>query len=150
MVLAGLCACSPTITSRGYNSDKLEFSDESIKPGLATTSTVRNILGSPSSVSSFGDPTWYYVSSKMKTFAFLKPKVIDRKVIAIAFDSNGTVKSVQHYGLQDMRDVALRKDYTPAEGNDLTILQQLLGNVGRFNPGESGIPGAPSTMGTGL
>lgn len=149
VLLVMLCGCVATTTSRGYNSDKLQLSEDAIKPGLANVNTVRNVLGSPSATSSFGDPTWYYISSKTKTVAFLKPKVVEQNVIAVAFDDKGTVKSVHKYDRDDMREFALRKDYTNTEGHDLTVLQQLLGNVGRFNPAEGGMPGAPSTIGTG-
>lgn len=144
-----LVGCISTTTSRGYNSDKLQLSENEIKPGIANINTVRNVMGSPSATSSFGDPTWYYISSKTKSVAFLQPEVIEQNVIAIAFDEKGTVKNVQKYDKNDMRRFELRKDYTEAEGNDLTVLQQLLGNVGRFNPANGGMPGTPSTIGTG-
>lgn len=149
-LIVTLSGCVATTTSRGYSAEKLQLSENAIKPGLASTNTVKNVLGSPSATSSFGDPTWYYVSSKTKSVAFLQPKVVEGKVIAISFNDAGIVKGVRKYDQNDMREVALRQDHTPAEGDDLTVLQQLLGNVGRFNPAEGGIPGMPSTIGTGL
>lgn len=149
LLVSTLTACASTITNRGYNSEKLQKVDTLIKPGVANSSTVRNLFGSPSATSSFGGETWYYMSSKTKSLAFLKPKVMEQNVVAIAFNEDGTVNSIRKYDRNDMRDVASRDDYTRSEGNDLTVLQQLLGNVGRFNPAGGGLPGAPSTIGTG-
>ena len=38
------------------------------------------------------------------------------------------------YGQEDGRTIAYVDRTTPTEGNELTLIQQLLGNLGRFNP----------------
>lgn len=149
LLLALLSACVATTHNRGYNSEKMQTNSSAIKPGVANINTVKNVLGSPSVTSSYGNKTWYYVSTKTESTAFLEPKIVDQNVIAIAFNDQNIVTDVKKYTREDMRLIELRKDVTRTEGNDLTVLQQLLGNVGRFNPA-GGIPGAPSTIGTGL
>jgi outer membrane protein assembly factor BamE (lipoprotein component of BamABCDE complex) len=56
--------------------------------------------------------------------------VTDRRVIAITFDQNDVVASVNRYGLEDGRVVDLETRTTPTYGQQLTIIQQILGNVG--------------------
>ena len=90
------------------------------------------LLGSPSSVSVLDGQDWYYIGSRFRTFAFFGPEVLERQVVAITFDPNGVVQSLDALGAENGREVRLVERETRTRGNDLTIVQQLLGNVGRF------------------
>ena len=68
-----LSACSPKVDTHGYVNDN-EWK-EAVTPGKTTKQEIAERFGSPSSVSSFGDESWYYVSTRMETTAFLKPEV---------------------------------------------------------------------------
>ena len=83
-------------------------------------------------MSTFEDNTWYYVGQKSEQLAFLKPEVIERKVLVISFDETGLVGETKTYTLADAREIDPVGRETPTEGRDLTILQQLFGNIGRF------------------
>ena len=80
----------------------------------------------------FGEETWYYIASRTERFAFYAPKVVDQQVVAIAFDDVGMVRSVRLYGLSDARGIDPLERTTPTGGRQLTILQQLVGNLGNF------------------
>lgn len=97
------------------------------------------LLGTPSSHSTFGPETWYYVSQRKETMAFLKPKTVEQEVLALYFDEAGQVQEIDHYGLQDGVKVAIAKDITPTEGHSMGVMEQLLGNFGKFNR-NSGAP----------
>ena len=114
-----------------------------IAPGYSTKKSVQVQLGSPSTKSFYGDEAWFYMFSQKESIAFLKPKLVKQEVVKISFNNNGVVKDIQRYNKDDARVVAFSKDKTPTEGDDLTIVQQLLGNVGRFNPDAIGGPSAP-------
>ena len=45
------------------------------------------------------------------------------------------VRSVDHKDLKDGRDIEPAPGATPAPGRELTFLEQVLGNIGRFNKG---------------
>ncbi len=60
--------------------------------------------------------------------------MVDQEILAVAFDEGGIVESMRVYGQEDGRTIAYVDRTTPTEGNELTIIQQLLGNLGRFNP----------------
>jgi outer membrane protein assembly factor BamE (lipoprotein component of BamABCDE complex) len=134
-------ACSPIVDVRGNlpNEEQLAL----IKPGDVSKDDVIAMLGTPSSVAAFDDETWYYISSKTEQLAFLKPKETDRKVVAISFDSNGQVKEVRQLGMQDGKLIKPVERTTPTAGNEMTFLEQLFGNVGRFSDKtkSSGTPG---------
>ena len=50
--------------------------------------------------------------------------------VAVEFDADDVVASVNVYGLEDGRIVDLQTRTTPTQGRQLTIMQQLLGNLG--------------------
>lgn len=54
-----------------------------------------------------------------------------RSVTEITFNDAGLVSEVRTLGLDDGQRVAMNTRETPTRGRQLTILEQLLGNVGR-------------------
>jgi outer membrane protein assembly factor BamE (lipoprotein component of BamABCDE complex) len=58
--------------------------------------------------------------------------VLERSVLVVSFDAGGMVDRTKTYTLEDGQDIDPVSRITPTEGRDLTLLQQLLGNIGRF------------------
>jgi outer membrane protein assembly factor BamE (lipoprotein component of BamABCDE complex) len=108
-----------------------------IQPGSSTKEQVAKILGSPSSESTFNDDTWYYISRKTKQVAFLNPRVLDQQVYIVDFDDKGVVKDIGHRTMADGETVSPAPGATPSPGKELTFIEQLLGNIGRFNSGSA-------------
>jgi outer membrane protein assembly factor BamE (lipoprotein component of BamABCDE complex) len=129
--LTALAACSPTIQQEGNVPDPDQVVQ--INPGVDDKNRVTQLLGSPSSISAFQDRTWYYISRRTETTAFLDPEVVEQEVLAVTFDSQNIVQDMKVYGLENGRTVAMVDRITPTYGNDLTLVQQVLGNLGRFN-----------------
>ncbi len=86
------------------------------------------MLGSPDTTSTIAGEAYYYISTTQKTVAFLKPREIDRQVVAVYFDGGANVQQVAHYGLKDGIVVNYYKDETPARGKDLGFIEQIFGN----------------------
>lgn len=126
-----LAACDVPTEPRG-NQPQADVLDQ-IKPGSSDKEMVTRLLGSPSSISTFDNNTWYYISQKMKELAFFKPEAVDEQVITIAFDKDGVVKDVQKAGLDARHDVDPAPGKTPAPGRELSFIEQLIGNFGKFN-----------------
>ena len=126
-----LSACAPDIVQRGNLPDPELLAR--IQPGTQTRNQVSDLLGSPSSVATFGEEVWYYISSQTKTIAFYEPDILDQKVVAISFDDAGRVKNIRTYGLEDARDIEPIARTTPTGGREITVLEQLVGNLGRFS-----------------
>ena len=133
MALA-VAACSTNIAHRGYLAKPGAFSQ--VHEGMAK-SEVQGILGSPSTTAgvNFQGDSYYYISSTTEQRAFLNAKEVDRQVIAIRFDQNDQVASLGQYGLEDGKIVDINSRTTPTKGRELTILQQLFGNIGAPSAG---------------
>jgi outer membrane protein assembly factor BamE (lipoprotein component of BamABCDE complex) len=131
VVLAFSCGCVKNITTSGYNFDESTLarllSEESTKP------RVQRLLGSPSATSDFGQETWYYIHREFESVAFLPPKLKSQHVMAIRFDESGKIVSAKKYDEANARNILVSKEITPTEGHDLSMVEQLLGNLGRFN-----------------
>jgi outer membrane protein assembly factor BamE (lipoprotein component of BamABCDE complex) len=130
-------ACQPTVDYRGYQARSGDL--EKIQVGMPK-SEVEALLGSPSTTASIalqGD-SYYYISSRMEQTAFFDPKETERQVFAVRFDVNDQVVSFANYGMEDGQVVDFSSRKTPTKGKELTIVQQLLGNIGRFQgPGRT-------------
>ena len=124
-------ACSPRIDSRGNLPDPDRLVE--VKPGLHGRDDVTDILGSPSSIAVFDEETWYYISQRTETVAFLAPSVEERKIVIVRFDGEGLVSTIETFGLEEGQTVEMVDRETPTAGNELTFIDQLIGNFGRFN-----------------
>ena len=125
-------ACTPEITTHGYRFDEATLAQ--LEPGRTTRDGVLRLLGSPSSTATFDDKVWYYVSQRSEHMSFYQDEVVEQQVISVTFDDGGLLQSIDRHGLDDAREVALVDRETPTSGNELSMLQQFLGNIGRFNP----------------
>ncbi len=138
LCLGGItAACSPLRDHRGYVISKERVQQVDVG---STKSDVETALGSPSATSTIDGQTYYYISSTVEQNLFFAPKITDRKIIAVHFDETETVSKIANYGLKDgvIFDFISRK--TPTRGKELTLLQQMFGNLGKFNP-TKGTPG---------
>ena len=125
-----LGACEQTVQVRGNIPDGEMISK--INPGVHTRIDITSLLGSPSTVSTFQDSKWYYIGQKTTQFAFFEPEVLERKVLVISFDEAGYVADTRTYGLEDGKIIDPVERITPTEGRELSFIQQLFGNLGRF------------------
>lgn len=147
-VTTALAGCSGRLDVRGNLPDPENVL--AVHPGVSTRDQVAEVLGSPSAVGTFDDQTWYYVSKRTETFAFFEPEVIDQEVLVVKFDNTGVVADMKLYGVEDGRVVDPVERTTPNLGQELTFVQQLLGNLGRFNTDDTAIktgPGGASNPG---
>ena len=135
-----LSACETPIRVRGQMPDPEIV--EAISPGVHSRQDVVELLGSPSTISTFQDRKWYYIGQKSTQFAYKKPTVLERSILVVTFDGTGYVDGKTVYGLEDGRDIDPVARITPTEGRELTVLQQLLGNLGKL-PSGAGQPKSP-------
>jgi outer membrane protein assembly factor BamE (lipoprotein component of BamABCDE complex) len=123
-------ACAPITTYSGFQA--IEDNPKDVKVGTDTKSTVRARLGSPSASSTFDPNVWYYMAQVKQRVAFRRPQVTAREVTAVTFNKESeVVESVNTYTLKDGKVIAYNDRETPTRGREMTILEQLLGNVGR-------------------
>ncbi|QEX16775.1 outer membrane protein assembly factor BamE [Hypericibacter terrae] len=132
VIVATLAAgCSPTIDTRGNLPDPDQVLK--VQPGVDTKNEVAQLLGSPSTTGTFNNDKWYYISTRTRSIAFLEPDIEDQQVLVVSFDKTGVVNDMKIIGLEDAKQITPSDRVTPTLGRHITILQQLLGNLGRFN-----------------
>lgn len=136
-----LAACEKEVRIRGHVPDP--DSMEAIKAGLHSRDDVLELLGTPSTISTFDDQKWYYIGQKSIQFAYKRPRVLDRNVVVVSFDESGYVTETTFYSLEDAQEIKPVARVTPTEGRDFTVLQQLLGNFGRLPSGVQSSPDLP-------
>ena len=142
---ASLAGCIAQVDQRGNLPEPDKVGQ--IQPGSTTRDQVAKILGTPSSTGVFNDKSWYYISRKTKQVAFFDPDVLDQQVYIVNFDDKGVVRGVDRKGLQDGRDIVPAPGATPAPGRELTFLEQVLGNIGRFTKTGSDSGGGGKSQG---
>ena len=125
-----LTACA-TIDNRGHIIEPSQVAK--IKVGVTTKEQVAELLGTPSSVSTFGNKTWFYMSEMTKRRAFFSPTVLKSNVTRIEFDDQGKVRSLDSLTEKDKQVVSHIQRSTPTSGHEFGVLEQIFGNVGRFN-----------------
>ena len=133
---ASLCviaACSPVVNQRGNLIDDARL--EKVQVGQMNRVEVLNLLGTPTSRSTFDDDTWYYIGQVTEKTAFFNPEVVERRILKLEFDADGTLVALDELNLEDAQEVEKVDRETPTLGRELGVLEQLLGNLGRFNPG---------------
>ena len=124
-------ACAPVVATQGFQA--VDAKPQDIEAGVDTRETVLAKLGTPSTTSTFEtDNVWYYLTQTTQRYTYNKPEVSQRTVTEITFADGGEkVANVRTLGLEDGRQIAMERRETPTRGRQLTILEQLLGNVGR-------------------
>lgn len=128
---AGAGACAPQVGRHGFQ--MIDVAPNEIEAGVDTRETVLTKLGSPSTRSTFeGDNVWYYISQTTEHYTYNPTDVVARSITEITFtEGTDQVASVRLLGLEDGREIAMNSRETPTRGRELSVIEQLLGNVGR-------------------
>ena len=121
-----LIGCAGQVDRHGHLFTDLNL--EQIQPGMSQDQ-VRLTLGTPDTKGTLDGDVFYYISSTRKTLPMGRPKVIDRKIVAVYFNEQQTVSQVAHYGLKDGKIIDFIDGETPTYGRKLTALEQLFGNL---------------------
>lgn len=132
VLVLGLSACAATYRNHGYVPSDDELSE--IVVGVDTRDSVEDVIGEPSAAGILDSSGYYYVKSRVRHFGALRPKEVEREVLAISFDASGTVQNIERFSLADGKIVPLSRRVTESSVSDNSFLRQLLSSIGRFNP----------------
>ena len=139
-----LAACTPVTANRGNLLEDYQMKE--IVSGQDTKDDVIRKIGSPTAISPFNDNTWYYMGQITEKRGIFDAKVVKERIVVVNFGQDGIVTAVNER--RDGReDVPLVKRETPTSGNEMTFVQQMLGNLGKFNKQDT--TNAATTAGTG-
>ncbi len=137
-ILAGCSVVSSPRTLRGAQVDPDELNQ--LVPGTSTRKDVEALIGSPTTKGTFDDH-WIYISQTTHTRIGMLPGVDKQNVVALSFDPNGVLQTIDRRELKDGKPVTMVARTTPSPGSEASFMQMLLGNLGRFNPGGLGASG---------
>ena len=129
LLATSLMACTPTIANRGNMVEEEKLAE--IKTGESSREDVARILGTPTQVSTFDENTWYYFGRSTKQYAFLDPEVVAQQALEIYFDDTGIVSQIKKLDPTEAQEIAPVARRTPTYGHETTILEQLVGNLGK-------------------
>lgn len=127
MALGG---CSTEVMRHGHQFRTADL--QRLQPGMSKDE-VRLTLGTPTTTSTVNSATaYYYISQTTTRTAFMTPKEVDRKILAVYFNPLGSVERVANYGMKDGKvfDFVSGKTRT-INTADESLLQQLFRNLGR-------------------
>lgn len=129
--------CASIENHKGYINDEVLIS--AVQPGLDNRESVRGTLGAPTMISQFGDPVWYYISSRTEQAPFTRPRIKEHSVLAVRFDPAGNVVSADRLGMENVVRLNPEEDETPTLGRERGFLEDLFGNIGTV--GAAGLGG---------
>lgn len=134
ILLLNLTSCSTVVENRGYIFNP--ETQEKISKGM-DRSEILSLMGTPSTISETTGLKYYYISNKFLRYAFLNPQEIERTVQVISFDENDNVLDIEEYTLKDGRIINYNTDKTIPKGTEVTIIQDLFDNTGRYTSKEA-------------
>lgn len=126
-----IAACTPTVAQRGNMLEDYQL--EEIVSGESKRSDVLRNLGSPTTKSTFDSNVWYYIGQETEKRGIFDPKVTKERIFLVAFDDEGTLEAIKEIDRERM-NIPYVRDKTKTHGNERTIVQEFLGNLGKFNP----------------
>lgn len=127
-----LGACAPQYKNHGYIPPQEDL--DQIVVGQDTRDTIATTVGVPASAGMLTNSGYYYVKSRRKSIGFLRPKEVEREVVAISFTSSGVVENVERFGLERGNVIALDRRVTSSAVSNKSFIRQLLGNIGGIGP----------------
>ena len=129
-----LGACSFFETPPQLRGNKVDA--ESLKelvPGTSTKADVTSLIGSPTATATFDDNTWLYISEVTQPRIGRRQAVLNQNVLVLNFNGQGVLQDMKRLNQDDSIPVSVVARTTPSPGTEATFLQQVFGNIGRFN-----------------
>ncbi len=130
--LSGCMYFRPLRQTRGNLIDNVDYAQ--LQPGTSTRADVTSLIGTPTTRATFDDNTWIYVGEVTKPTIAGFPGIIRQEIVVMNFDNNGTLRTLRKFTGKDAVRVAMVSRTTPSPGSEASFLQQVIGNVGRYNP----------------
>jgi len=159
LVAGSLTSCGWLLPPPVQRGNKVEAEHlKELAPGTSTKADVTALIGSPTARATFDDNTWLYISELTQQRPGRTLGEVAQNVVVMTFDDQGVLRTVGTRDMADALPVNVVARTTPSPGTEASFMQQLLGNIGRFNPaglvpgaggGGGSAGGAPAPAGAG-
>ncbi len=126
-----LGGCAERIRAHGQFIEPSKMAQ--LTPGVSTVDDVQAVFGPPTASATFDPNVWYYIGQHVSYKPLSRPKILDREVVVVTFRENQVLDMQDRVVLVGDSDIPLIQRETPSSGKTLGLLEQLLGNLGRFN-----------------
>lgn len=121
-------SCAETVSTHGQVILPSRLAQ--VETGVSSKQDVQRLLGSPSTIGTFNDNRWYYITSTLKDRP-LNPDILEkREVIIIDFDPSGTVAGISSKDQSKGKAIEPDKAATTTHGQSLGIIDSMLQQVG--------------------
>ncbi len=119
-------------------------------PGTSTEADATALLGSPTAKDNFDTNTWFYIGQITKPQIAGFQAVKKQEVVVLSFNRAGVLEKIEQKDRRNALPAPMIARTTPSPGRTPNILQQILGNVGRYsatpgNTSQAPGSGAPSS-----
>lgn len=125
--------CTPVYRHHGYVPPEEDLA--LVQIGQTSQFDLEGMIGRPGSQGLLEGSSWFYVGSRWRHYGAMRPNEISREVVAIHFAPDGTVSNVERFGMEQGRIVVLSRRVTDSNITSVSLIRQLMGNIGNFNPG---------------
>lgn len=128
LAAAALSACDRPLTTSGtYLTDS---QTQAIGVGTSLEALVE-LYGPPSYTSPVDPSLVAYIGTRLENRIFQQPRPVDRRIVALDM-RGGLVRDLALIDLRDGRQITPSPARTPTNGRTITLVEELLGNIGRF------------------
>ncbi|MDS1134814.1 outer membrane protein assembly factor BamE [Nitratireductor indicus] len=122
---------SETLT-QGYVIDEQAIE---LVPVGSSREQVTLALGTPSTTATFDNEAFYYISQKrVRSAAFMRPRLVDQRILAVYFGPDERVSKIANYGLKDGKVFDFISSATPTGGKEQTFIGQILAGASKGGP----------------
>jgi outer membrane protein assembly factor BamE (lipoprotein component of BamABCDE complex) len=131
MLVGGCSVFEAQSQLRGNHVDADQLKE--LVPGTSTRNDVTALIGSPTARAMFDDNTWIYISEVTRPRIARVQGVLSQDVLVLSFNEQGVLQDMKRLNQEDALPVTVVARTTPSPGTEASFLQQLFGNIGRFN-----------------
>ena len=123
--------CSLNKVSNSHGSRFIETKYDKIVLNKSNKNDVRNLIGPPSSISSFNG-NWFYIERKKTNGSLLKlgkKKILSNNIIILEFNSKGLVSDKDLLSIKDMKDIKKAEKVTKKKYGQDTVLYDIFSTL---------------------
>jgi outer membrane protein assembly factor BamE (lipoprotein component of BamABCDE complex) len=150
-IITSACSLLPAPQTRGNKMEPDQLAQLVI--GTSTRSDVTVLVGTPTQKAAFDEDTWIYVTETTRARLGQTLGILDQQAVTLTFDKLGILRKVKKVDLPGSETALFASRNTPSPGTEASFMQQLLGNIGKFNAlgaGPTSAGGGAPTTGSGL
>ena len=124
--------CSSNKVSNNHGFISLQTKFEKITVNKTNKNDILNIIGPPSSVSSFDNNKWFYIQRMKTNQSLLKlgvKKINKNNILIVKFDNKGVLNHKKILNVNDMNDIKYTKDITEKEFKQNDLLFKIFSSI---------------------